>query len=469
MTVDNGLLRSPAGAREAVHSDVERPVNDQALRGMRRFTSALALLLAGYALFDHAMAWTHIPGTPIYVGEIVLFIGAIGMTTAALRIRPLILRSPVLVLLVIYMAWGAMKLVFDVGQYGVDALRDSAIWYYGAFSLLIVLSTAARRLDWWIDRYAGFVPALVVWLPVALALGVLFSDSSLLVPDSPTSIFSHHPSLMAVHGILAIGFMWTLGGAYSRIVRIRLPLTLVALAVVLATGLNSRAALVSSGLGALLLIFGLRQTRARLAWLVTGLVVSLASVGLLFDVEITWFTNDRVISVEQFVDNMASIVSPDLVEGDLAANRTWRTDLWGNAITGLNRDHPLTGYGFGINLREKFGIQDDDPPSRHPHSSHINTIARMGWIGALLWALLWGTWFWRLARARSEFLRTGRDNAASFALLLMVGAIMYLAQAAFNEVMEGPQSGIWVWAIFGFGACLALVHDAMSPGRAKPR
>ena len=34
-----------------------------------------------------------------------------------------------------------------------------------------------------------------------------------------------------------------------------------------------------------------------------------------------------------------------------------------------------------------------EEPLRNPHNSHVGVLARMGFVGAALWAVFWMTWF----------------------------------------------------------------------------
>ena len=47
----------------------------------------LGPLLAGYLLFDKAFAYLHLPGTPLYVGELVLVVGGLGTLAATGYLR----------------------------------------------------------------------------------------------------------------------------------------------------------------------------------------------------------------------------------------------------------------------------------------------------------------------------------------------------------------------------------------------
>ena len=52
------------------------------------FTPALALLLGGYLFFNKSFAYLHMPGTPVFVGEIVLGIGIVEVLQRPLALAP---------------------------------------------------------------------------------------------------------------------------------------------------------------------------------------------------------------------------------------------------------------------------------------------------------------------------------------------------------------------------------------------
>ena len=72
-------------------------------------------LLAGYMLFNKAFAYTsspyHLPGTPLYVGEMVLLVGALGCLTATGYLRVVVRDDPMLALLAAYFLWGFIRLL----------------------------------------------------------------------------------------------------------------------------------------------------------------------------------------------------------------------------------------------------------------------------------------------------------------------------------------------------------------------
>jgi len=165
-------------------------------------------------------------------------------------------------------------------------------------------------------------------------------------------------------------------------------------------------------------------------------------------------SGNRTASVGQIASNIQSVVSPETSTSSLVSTADWRVELWKNVTRDVSLDHPLAGYGFGVNIREVYGEQDEQPPARGPHSSHVNVFARMGLPGVALWLLLWGSWFITVAVARRRLIRSGDAIAAGTAAWLMVVASMVLINAMFDPTLESPQKALWTWAIFGAGAWL---------------
>ena len=152
----------------------------------------VAFLLGGYLLFDRAFAWIHVPGTPIFIGEVVLAIGLYVVVRSEQAGR-FIRLSPPMQALIVFMAFGALLTVLGVMNSGNDpqeAVRDAAIWYYGLFA--IVVGTLARA---WEPAYALFLEWYTRIIPVFLVVGVVRLvtaniDVGIFVPDSNVIVTS---------------------------------------------------------------------------------------------------------------------------------------------------------------------------------------------------------------------------------------------------------------------------------------
>jgi O-antigen ligase len=191
------------------------------------------------------------------------------------------------------------------------------------------------------------------------------------------------------------------------------------------------------------------------------LIRRVATIGLIalalafvLDVRVSFFSNEREISAQQFVMNLLSVVDPSGTSAELSGTADWRMQYWRRLLADVRDQHPLTGFGFGINLREQYGEQDEETPARDTHNSHIGVYARAGLIGLLLWSLTWGTWFAHMRRVHRAARQAGDRDRANLAAVLVAAIVTILVNAFFDPALEGPQVAVWAWTLFGIGATL---------------
>ena len=115
------------------------------------YLGLLALLLLGYATLGKTVAYIGVP--PLFIGDIVFVIGVIvllltGCVVATLATLPS-------VLLALTMTWVAIRAMPYLGEYGLDALRDSVIVMYGGMAFIVIglLVDDSRRIDRIVDFY----------------------------------------------------------------------------------------------------------------------------------------------------------------------------------------------------------------------------------------------------------------------------------------------------------------------------
>ncbi len=137
----------------------------------------------------------------------------------------------------------------------------------------------------------------------------------------------------------------------------------------------------------------------------------------------------------------------------------WRLELWGRVLDDVANDRPLAGFGPGPDLGERYDIvTDEDVPLRNPHNSHIGVLARMGFVGVALWAIVWVTWTVELLLLRGRLLARGRTMEAGIVVWLIVSVAAILVNAIFDPSLEGPQVAWWLWGFFGFGIAMDVLE-----------
>jgi hypothetical protein len=425
------------------------------------FETAFLVVLMAYAFFDRGFAWLHIPGTPLFIGEIVLLLGLAAVLSQPTPMLTAIRRSPPLKLLGLFMAWGLTLLLFLGLEYGIVAIRDSAIWYYGGVALLtmfLILSNP-QRIEGWLSAFARVVPWLIGWLFIAVILDAVFGSDGPFTPDSQVSIFAHSPGNSGVIAVVCIAFVWLVDGDSKYFTPSqRLAITAGAGALLLFVGLKNRGGLVAGVLGILAILFFMNRRRTQLVVILVGMATLLASVALVSQASVALF-GDREVSAEQFISNITSIVSPGSGGFSQTTTTEWRLELWTRVLNDVNSEFPITGYGPGPDLGKIYNVTSDSAvPLRNPHNSHVGVIARLGWVGFGLWFLMWGVWTLLLLDLHNRLAQMARHREAGLVAALITGVGMILLNAFFDPSLEGPQVGMWLWFFFGLGAALQLVY-----------
>lgn len=419
----------------------------------RLFEKALPFLLMGFVFFDRGFAWLHVPGTPLFITEIVL---ATGLVAAVRGLgRDVVWKnSSAAGIVVAFAMWGLIRTLPGLFDDIETAFRDSANWIYviTGFALLDVLLRKPETLSRWVAGYKRLVIPIVVLVPVIAFLADVVDGFT--VPDSDVSFFSFKPGNAAVHVFLALALLWAVWQPLGhRQTRWRYLVTTAGVAGILALSTQGRGGFVAVTVaGALLLLF--TRERSRLVVAVAGSLLALAVTFVVLDPRLD--VGGRDLSAEQFADNVSSIVTGE-GEGELGGNVDWRLEHWTRIWHGVNQDSPMIGHGFGVNLAEIYGIPQADIGLRNAHNSHLTVLARMGWIGGLLWVALWAAWFVDTARARRRYRELGLPHLAGASAWTMVGVAAIHVNAFFDPTLEGPQVGVWLWALAGLGIFLSIL------------
>lgn len=438
------------------------------------FTPALGLLLGGYLFFSKSFAYLHVPGTPVFVGEIVLAIGL----AEALRIpspwRHLLNRAPALRVVLALFAVCLVRLSSDYPAYGLDAIRDASIAYYGLFALLAAAAVVCeptfvpRLLGW----YRRVLPAFLLWAPVAVLMANVGALSGVTVPGTDTAINSFKTGDFGVQIAAAVAFLWlerprTEGGR-SGSLSTTVALSLVGLLGLFTCFTQSRGGFLAGGATLLVVAASLSPgRRGRLAVPIAAGLATIALLALLFDVRFT--TSNREVSLQQVVANTLSIFhSGNSSSENLSGTVEWREQFWRRIrIEMLTTGAWRTGLGFGPVLGVRFGDDrlTDAAPLRSAHNSHLTIFARTGVMGLGIWALLWLVWCARLHRWIRRRRGGVRDPDGAIAGWLLAAAVGMLVNAYFDPSLEGPQACIWLYVIVGVGAALTRSQRPLSaPG-----
>lgn len=425
------------------------------------FETTLLIVLGIYLFFDRAGAWIRIPGTPVFIGELMIALGLIAVASMRVPLGRAIRKSPALKALSLWMGWGALLLVLAIARYGLDAIRDSALWYYGLSALLItfLLLSNAGRLGRWLELYRRVMPYALAWYPLAIVLSV-FGRGGPMLPFTNVPFTSHKVGNIAVHTAIFLAYIWLVDGearAYSATQR-RI-LTSGGILILLITAVQNRGGMVAGAIGLLIAVMLMKSRRSEFGLVMGGTVVIVFTLALVSNVSIPLF-GSRSLSAEQLITNVTSVVDPSAGSSRETNTTAWRLDIWGRVLNDVSQDSPIMGFGPGPDLGEIYDIGGRGRETlRNPHNSHVGILARMGFVGIVMWAGLWTVWVIQLLLLRQRLLAQGRRSEAAVSAWLVVTAAVILTNAIFDPTLEGPQVAVWLWAFFGIGAALPLLYS----------
>ena len=430
------------------------------------YLGLLLLALLGYALFGRGFAYVGIP--PLFIGEVLMALGLIALLHSGAVLAAL--SSFVGFWLILFILWTLVCTVPYLGEYGIDALRDSVIAVYGLYAFVIagLLLERPERLRRLIDAYGRFI---YLFIPVVLVLYPLQQIAPDKIPVWPTTgvpLVVLKPGDIGVH-LAGVSLFLLLG--FRRFKLLWLILLLVAIAMAATQGRGGTLSMMLPIALALLMI----RANSQLLWL--GLLAA-AVVALALILDVTFeFGDRRVLSARQFVTNLVSILSSTR-SGDLDDTKEWRLEWWGMIVDyTINGRHFWTGKGFGVNLADVDGFQVVEPGQgallRSPHNATMTILARGGVPALILWLLVCASWGWTMmvnylhAHARNE-------RAWSRFFLLVFGYwLAAMINATFDVALEGPMLGIWAWCLFGIGLAATMIYrhevDVRESARSAPR
>jgi hypothetical protein len=413
-------------------------------------------LLAGYLLFDRAFAYLHIPGTPLYVGELVLAVGILGMLSATGYLRVAVRDEPILALLAAFFLWGLIRFLPEYRAYGINAVRDFALCYYCLFAFFIAaaLMRSPDILERLVAQLGRFVPWLLMWLPIDILVQPWSATHGPNVPFSAVSVWTHKPGNAAIAAIIALGCLWLFPG--ERSARSRAAWSTLALLVLALSATQNRGGMLAAAAGAIVGLAFFRD-RGRLI----GRAITVAAVGLALALVLPLNFlqiggQGRAFSASQLFANVASIGGAQ-ESGNLEGTVAGRQVLWSLIYHHQVASGQLVdGSGFGPNLATEVGIYEGSAadPLRNPHNSHLDVLGRMGLVGFSLWIALWLGWFRHLIKGCRRLEQRGLYARRNVAILCQMVATAILVSSFFDPQLEGAQVAVLLWTMFGIGVAV---------------
>jgi O-Antigen ligase len=414
-----------------------------------RYLLLLSGVLFGYALLGKGFAYIGLP--PLFIGEITLLAGiAVLLGTKCFVASLTALPS---LLLALTMGWVLARTIPFVGTYGIDALRDSVVIFYGIFAFIVIalLIEDGNRVSTIVQYYEIFTTVFVFAIPFVFLIQRYLGNYIPNVPWSNIPVIWISPGELNVHLTGAVVFALV---GFRKTGAAWLVCLIVALTMASA---SSRGAVLAFVVPVAFAVFMLGKLRELAMTVVAGLAIFAAAYGL--EAAVTTYqeasySEERSLSAHQIADNVASIVGNSNEQA--AGTETWRLDWWNIIMRDtLFGPHFWDGRGFGLNLAVADGFEDgshpDLPTLRSPHNVNMTILARGGVPGLTLWLMFIGSWMYFVLQAMLRARQEMRREWAALFLFTACYAASFIINASFDVALEGPVQGIWFWSVIGFG------------------
>lgn len=139
-------------------------------------------------------------------------------------------------------------------------------------------------------------------------------------------------------------------------------------------------------------------------------------------------------------------------------NVNWRYMYWNNVMKEITIKPWGVGFDYSLSNFAPWEVWADRPSEIEfrssnrldPHNSYIAILARLGFIGFSIFALIVITYLHLVSKAiRSSIGHIKQYHILSFACFVAVAIF-----AAFNVTLEGPYHGIFFWIYIGINMAI---------------
>jgi hypothetical protein len=408
------------------------------------WTIATVGVVAGYMVFQRAFAYLGVPGTPIFISEILLLAFVVLHPEASLQrftgalMRPNVL-GPFAWAVFASIAYGLILVARGVAEdYPLRVTFQEIV--FNVYPLYVFLGLwVAQKEPRLLERFM----LDVAWLNgiYGIAYIVVLNNVPITMPGTDIQLF--RPPLGHVAILLALLAFPTRGW------RTWVPMLL---NLVVLLGVQSRASY--AGFAAGLLAWAWMSKRL-------GRTAAIAAlVGVLFVA--AWVADFRLPlargASELSARNVAAAVIAPFDEQAAAEYSTdarnfsgtveWRTAWWRGIWSTTHADPVRTfiGAGYGFELTSAATLNSSEEDLRTPHNWFMYALGYGGWFGVLIFSLV-------LLTAGVLLWRSDRLTGAAFGVPFLVASTII---ATFSNFYETPYAAIPVWITVGMAIAPAV-------------
>jgi len=392
----------------------------------RIHVAALFVFIAGMAGFQRDFSHLHLSvgGFPVYVTELLMCLLLI--LIALNRKRSIHRRGDLFVLLLVmaFVAYGIMQLLRGIPLYGMQAIRDSATFYYALWTLIGYFSI--RRLA----DAAVFRNALLLGICIAAVRTALQLATGNVLVQRELDVVRAGEITGAAFATVALAMIvieWRRKGTTPATVVGLMASTFVIFFAAHRSSLVALAAMaavyVVAGFGRDVLRTALQpRLLAGAALLVVGAATALAASEELQEDALRTAGKYTVWKNEENVEG--------------------RVERWKTGMELMMHEDPMLGVGLGTPAPIFYDWKGE---RTHPHNSFVSVGV---WTGLVGMGLLFLSILALYGRVIGTIRSLPNGEARDYGLVFLLAHASFGAFAVFNVVLEGPHMGAPFW-LFG--------------------
>ncbi|MBD2594935.1 O-antigen ligase family protein [Nostoc spongiaeforme FACHB-130] len=395
-----------------------------------KFLNWYSWVLLGYALCGRGFSYFGVP--PAYIGEVTLIFGLFALSIN--KSIPKLLKLPQAWFLIIFMVWCCLNTIPYFSIYGLDAVRDAALWYYIFFALIVatLLISKPQRFLFMLTQYERFCRIFIILVPFLWLISKTIPLPSL--PGAGARIISLKPADTMTHlsGITAFFVGSSLLDFQPLLFTLMFFVNLGVVA------LNSNRSGTLAFLNAFF-VLGIANYKSSKIWRIVTIIILIILLAFIVNPGIFEPLLDKVLSI--FVDN-----------NERQGSKEYRLEWWTYLIKSTLSDYFWTGRGFGFNLGAGTGFDPlGNGAVRSPHNGHITVLSRTGVPGFVLWLIIQLGWAASILSKYLQCRKKGQTKWSGIFLTLLTYWVASMTVTSFEVIIEGPTGGIWLWTMYGIG------------------
>ena len=420
--------------------------------------SAVLVALGGYVVLNYGFTNLMLPFVGVIpVGHLLVLVGVIALLLTRGRDLRTLLKEPLLYFVAAMLIETLIHVALEFPRFGADAVRDSSVIFEMMVACVIGFAWAQR-----IDDRERFVRALAVLLLLNFGYSLTYPVSHWLADHSPVSGVFRPVALLgsyahtAMYLIAGALFLLLLGGrtlGWSG-------MTLWALALPqLIWSLVFQMRSMYIGIILILLCFMFLR-RVQLGAKIALGFLSVGAFAILVMSVFNFQFEGRMGPVKPafLIEHLESLSGdPDM---PAAGSAQWRVNAIKQAIKRWTVSYATTlvGIGFGQPLVDPFGSRDR--PIRDPHNVHVALLARLGVVGAMLWAAI----HLRIVALMVRALRFAKSvDSRNLALWFICFYLLSLLLMSTQPWLHYAHGAVPFFTIIGFAVGVARTAYLSSP------